>query len=107
MLRKKVSIYIPSTMHDKPAPENVVNYYVNDTLKKLSCMYGGATATTAFGSWYSEDLGKLITEKITICYAFCDDYDHEKLVAICDNLKTVFQQESISLELSDQGLMFV
>ena len=105
MLKKRVSIYVPSTIHDGPAPENVVNYYVNDTLKKLSCMYGGATATSATGSWYSEDLGKLITEKITICYAFCDDYDQEKLVAICDNLKTVFQ--SISLELSDQGLMFI
>lgn len=107
MLRKKVSIYIPSTMHDKPAAENIVNYYVNDTLKKLSVMFGGATATTALGSWYSQELNKLITEKITICYAFCDEYDQEKLVAICDNLKTVFQQETISLELSDQGLMFV
>ena len=107
MLKKKVSIYVPSTMHDGPAPENVVNYYINDTLKKLSAMYGGATATTVFGSWYSQELNKLITEKITICYSFCDEYDQEKLVAICNNLKTVFEQETISLELSDQGLMFV
>lgn len=107
MLKKKVSIYVSSTMHDKPAPENIINYYVNDTLKKLSVMFGGATATTARGSWFSQKLGKLITEDITICYAFCEDYDQDKLVSICENLKTVFQQESISLELSDQGLMFV
>ena len=107
MLKKKVSIYVPSTMHDTPAPENVVNYYVNDTLKKLSMMFGGATATRAIGSWYSEELEKLITENVTICYSFCDEYDQEKLIAICEELKTVFMQESISLELSDQGLMFV
>ena len=107
MLKKKVSIYVPSTMHDGPAPENVVNYYVNDTLKKLSVMFGGATATRAIGSWYSEELEKLITENVTICYSFCDEYDQEKLIAMCEELKTVFQQEAISLELSDQGLMFV
>jgi len=106
MLRKKVAIYVPSTMHDEPAPENVVNYYVNDTLKKLSVLFGGATATRAVGSWYSTELNKLITENITICYAFCDEYDHEKLVAICDNLKTVFEQEAISLE-TPAGLEFV
>ena len=93
-------------MHDTAAPENVINYYVNDTLKKLSIMFGGATATTATGSYYSQDLDKLITEKITIVYAFCDSYDIEKLRAICENLKTVFQQESISLE-TENGLMFV
>lgn len=107
MLNKKVSIYVPSTMHDKPAPENVINYYVNDTLKKLSVLFGGATATRAIGSWYSTELEKLITEDVTICYSFCNEYDQSKLVAICEELKTVFMQESISLELSDQGLMFI
>ena len=107
MLDKKVSIYVPSTMHAEKAPENIVNYYINDTLKQLSLMFGGATANTAIGSYYSSELDKLIQEKITICYAFCDSYDIEKLRAICENLKTVFMQESISLELSDSGLMFV
>lgn len=107
MLNKKISIYVPSTMHDRPAPENIVNYYVNDTLKKLSVLFGGATATRAIGSWYSTELDKLITEDITICYSYCENYNRDDLVAICENLKTVFQQESVSLELSDQGLIFV
>lgn len=106
MLNKKISIYVPSTMHDKPAPENVINYYVNDTLKKLSVMFGGATATNAIGSYYSNELNKLIQEKITICYAYCENYNRDDLVSICENLKTVFQQESISLE-TPAGLEFV
>ena len=106
MLTKKISIYVPSTMHDKPAPENIINYYVNDTLKKLSVMFGGATATTATGSYYSPELDKFITEDITICYAYCSDYDRAALVAICENLKVVFMQESISLE-TPAGLEFV
>ena len=106
MLKNKISIYVPSTILDKPAPENIVNYYVNDTLKKLSIMFGGATATTATGSYYSQDLDKLITEKITIVYAFCDSYNLDDLRAICENLKTVFCQECISLE-TPAGLMFI
>ena len=106
MLNKKISIYVPSTMHDKPAPENVINYYVNDTLKKLSVLFGGATATRAVGSWYSTELNKLITENVTICYAFCESYKMEDLTAICENLKNVFQQEAISLE-TPAGLEFV
>ena len=106
MLNKKVSIYVPSTMHDKPAPANVVNYYINDTLKKLSVMFGGATMQPARGSWYSKELDQLISEDIYICYSYCDSYDIEKLKSICENLKTVFMQESISLE-TPAGLMFV
>ena len=106
MLNKKISIYVPSTMHDKPAPENVVNYYVNDTLKKLSVLFGGATATRAVGSWYSTELDKLITENVTICYAFCESYNMEDLTAICENLKNVSQQEAISLE-TENGLYFI
>ena len=107
MLNKKVSIYVPSTMHDAAAPDHIVNYYVNDTLKKLSIMFGGATAQRVRGSWYSKELDKLISEDITICYAYCESYNLDALKSICENLKTVFMQESVSLELSDAGLMFV
>ena len=107
MLNKKVSIYVPSTMHDTAAPENIINYYINDTLKQLSLMFGGATMQPARGSWYSTELDRLISEDIYICYSYCDSYDIEKLRAICENLKTVFMQESVSLETSDAGLMFV
>jgi len=106
MLNKKVSIYVPSTYHDGPAPENIVNYYVNDTLKRLSVMFGGATAQVVNGAWYSVELDKVIQEKITICYSYCESYNREDLVAICENLKKVFNQESISLEINN-SLEFV
>jgi len=106
MLNKKVSIYVPSTYHDGPAPENIVNYYVNDTLKRLSVMFGGATAQVVRGTWYSKELDKLISEDITICYSYCDSYDVNDVRAICENLKTVFNQESVSLEINN-SLEFV
>ena len=106
MLTKKVSIYVPSTYHDGPAPEHIVNYYVNDTLKKLSQLYGGATAQVVNGAWYSEELDKVIREKITICYSYCENYNRDDLVTICENLKIVFQQESVSLEINN-SLEFV
>jgi len=106
MLNKKVSIYVPSTYHDGPAPDHIVNYYVSDTLKKLSQLYGGATAQVVNGAWYSVELDKVIQEKITICYSYCENYNRDDLVAICENLKTVFNQESVSLEINN-SLEFV
>lgn len=105
MLKKKVSIYVPSTYRDHAAPENVVSYYVNDTLKKLSVLFGGATMQPARGAFVSEN-GTLIMENVYICYSYCESYNRDDLVAICDNLKTVFNQESISLEINN-SLEFV
>jgi len=101
MLKNRIAIYVPSTYKDQSAPENVVKFYVSDTLKKLSIMFGGATATAAMGCWYSTELNKLIEEPVTICYSYCDNYDYNKLVDICRDLKTVFMQEAISLEINN------
>ena len=100
MLKNKVSIYVPSTYRDQAAPENVVNYYVNDTLKKLSSLFGGATMTVGRGAYVAQD-NTLIIETVYICFAYCEDYNRDNLVSICENLKTVFQQECISLEINN------
>lgn len=100
MLKNKISIYVPSTYHTEKAPENVINYYINDTLKKLSALYGGATMTPGKGAYISES-GALIMEDVFICYSYCESYDRVDAVAICENLKTVFNQESISLEINN------
>lgn len=101
MLKTKVSIYVPSTYRNTPAPENVTNYYIKNTLKKLSMLYGGATAQVVMGSYYSDELNELITEKITIVYSYCNEYNRDDLVDVCQELKTVFMQESISLEINN------
>lgn len=100
MLKNKISIYVPSTYRDQAAPENVINFYVADTLKKLSVMFGGATATKARGAYVSND-GALIMEDITIVYAYCEEYNRADLEAICRDLKTVFMQEAVSLEINN------
>ena len=99
MLKNKVSIYVPSTYHDAPAPDNVVNYYVQDTLRQLAALYGGSTATTGKGFFMSEEKGAIL-DNVTICYSFCKKYKKSDLVKICRNLKTVFLQESIGLEIN-------
>lgn len=101
MLRKKVSIYVPSTILDKPAPENVVKFYIEDTKKKLSAMFGGSTSINAVGSWLSDSCG-LINENVTICYSYCSRFNKKKIKAIAQNLKTVFKQEAISVEFNNK-----
>lgn len=103
MLTKKISIHVPTTYHDAPAPKNVIDYYVKKTMETLSKLYGGATMTTANGAYFSPELNRLIVEKNYVIYSYCDSYNLSDIVAICEELKTVFLQESIMYEIADNA----
>lgn len=110
MLDKFVSIYVPSTLHDSPAPAELVAAALNNTMTTLALAAGGVTVTQGQGAWYSEALGKLITESVYIVKAFCDEGNFSQVHAaarLCaDTLKVALEQEAISLETS-QGLDFI
>lgn len=99
----KVSIYVPSTIEvNKPVDntEKVIN-----TIKQLSKMFGGATASNAFGGWLSAS-GNVVTEKVTIVYSFCSSLqlreNIEEIYSICQELKVSMKQEAITLEINGQ-----
>ncbi len=107
MLSHKFSIYVPSTMDTNKETDNTKK--VNETLSFLSSLFGGATKTDAFGAWVSATAG-LVTEKVSLCYAYCsliDKYKHiKKVKEFARNLKNEMNQEAVSLEI-DGKLLFV
>lgn len=107
MLSHKFSIYVPSTMDTNKETDN--QKQVKETLSFLSSLFGGATNTDGFGAWISEAAG-LVTEKVSICYAYCsliDKYKHiKKVKEFARNLKNEMGQEAVALEI-DGKLLFV
>ena len=106
-MRHNYKIYVPSTIDVDNSIDNSAK--VNETLSFLSSLFGGATATDASGAWMSETSG-LVTEKVTICYAFAsfrNFWKYRKAVKeYAAKLRDDMRQEAISLEI-DGRLQFV
>jgi len=99
----KVAIYVPSTNEvDKPTDNTE---HVKDVIKRLSLMFGGATASNAVGGWVTS-YGETVIERINIVYSFCTTTqlnDHiEDVIAICEQLKRDMKQEAVTLEVNGQ-----
>jgi hypothetical protein len=105
-LAHSVSIYVPSTVNvNTPVDSAKV---VNETLSKLSAIFGGCTASNAQGAWISDSEG-LVTEKVTICKSFTgtlDDTQLDKVYDIALAIKRDMAQEAVSVEV-DNSLYFV
>ena len=101
-LNNKVSIYIPSTIDVDVTIDN--SKYVNDITKKFCLMFGGATAQEVVGSWYSDDLKKVVTENVTIVYSNCSDDQLKDNINEVENIAKKLckdmTQECISLEVN-------
>lgn len=99
----KVSVYVPSTTDVNKECDN--KEYVMAVIKKLSTMFGGATASEAVGGWVCAN-GETVLEKVTIVYSFCSSLQlHEtfdEVYAICEWLKDTMKQEAVTLEINGQ-----
>lgn len=101
MLIKKFSIYVPSTVDvDKPV-DNAE--YVEKTCRFLADSFGGCTSYKASGKWISAD-GNLVSEDVTICYAYCKMADYFKSISavkkFARELCAEMSQEAISVEFN-------
>lgn len=101
-LTERVAIYVPSTINIDKSIDNA--HYVNMVTTKLCKLFGGATSYNAMGSWYSDELKKVITENITIIYSNCTKKQLENNIFqvwdIANDLKNTMAQECISLEIN-------
>ena len=106
-LKNKLSIYVPSTCNVNQVIDNTKQ--VEKTSCFLSKLFGGCTSINASGKWISDDKG-LISENITICFAYCSTKDFLKYEnEIIDFLKTLcfeMSQECISVSFNNE-LFFI
>ena len=106
-LDSKVAIYVPSTINVDEQTDNTTQ--VMNIIRKLSTLFGGATASDAVGGWVAEN-GQTVIEKVKIVYSFCTSEmlkQHiDNILQICEDLKLEMSQEEITLEIKCQ-LTFV
>lgn len=98
-LSEKIAVYVPSDVNGREVDNSV---YVHEVMKKLSQMFGGATAYKACGAWISEEKG-LIVESVTIVYSYTNNItndDIDNVIKVCEHIKKEMKQEAISLEVS-------
>ena len=102
-LDSKVAIYVPSTLNVNEETDNTAQ--VMNIIRKLSTLFGGATASDAVGGWVAEN-GQTVIEKVKIVYSFCTSDQLKEhistIIAICEELKTEMSQEAITLEINGQ-----
>ena len=98
-------IIIPSTMDIDQVidPEEYIEKYT----KKLELVATGISRIQARGSWYSEELGRVVVEDNTIL-TFTSDYDHESILKfmllVGEKLKKDMKQEAVSI-IVNEGLI--
>ena len=102
-LDSKVAIYVPSTINVSEETDN--RKQVLNVIRRLSEMFGGATASDAVGGWVSQS-GEVIVEKIKIIYSYCTSKQLKEkidnILAICEDLKNEMKQEAVTLEINGQ-----
>lgn len=102
-LDSKVAIYVPSTINVNEETDN--RKQVLNVIRRLSEMFGGATASDAVGGWVSQS-GEVIVEKVKVVYSFCttgqlkDRIDD--ILSICEDIKNEMKQEAVTLEINGQ-----
>lgn len=102
-LDSKVAIYVPSTINVNEETDNTAQ--VIRIIRRLSELFGGATASDAVGGWVAED-GQTVIEKVKIVYSFCTSDQLKEnistIIEICEELKNEMSQEAITLEINGQ-----
>ena len=102
-----VKIYVPSTTEaDNEASTEKIAAAIEKVSKQFSLWFGGATTNEAVGAWYSEELQKVITEKVTIVTSFATAESVEEnigeVVGLALWIKEEFSQEAVSLEYDNK-----
>lgn len=106
-LSNKVTVYIPATVNIN---ENIDNTkYVDAAATLLSNLFGGATATEAFGFWVSPTAG-LVKEKTTMVFAYAGENELrngiDKVVDFALDLKKELNQDAVAVEINGEMNFF-
>ena len=101
--KNNISVIIPSTLDADVEIDNTE--YVTRYLKILNKEYSGKiTVCNSVGSWYSDDLNKVIIEKNTIITVSIDNLDAEKINSILNLgilIRDEMKQEAVSVLIND------
>ena len=102
-LSSKVTVIVPSTININEEIDNTP--YVDQVASIMSQCFGGATASNTLGYWNSPSMG-LVKEKSTTVFSYCTEKDLQenidKIIDLCETLKTDMSQDAIALEINGE-----
>jgi len=98
-----ISLFVPSTINIDKHVNNT--YYVNYCYNKIKSLYGNNNIKyyDTKGSWFSEDLQKVITEDITIITLelnIITEADIYNFIQLANWIKKEMQQEGVSIAIN-------
>lgn len=104
MLNKKVEVTVPTTIRDIPAPADLINLQIENTLSAPAAAAGGATAVEGEGAWLDAQ-GKLVRERVYNVYAYCTDADlgllTETAMRVAMGIKEAMDQECVAVVIDN------
>ncbi len=107
-LESRIAFYLPSNIKGTVMPAGQRQQIIDSTMAFLVVNLGGGTQIEALGSF--ENGGKVVSEEVTICYAFLSKEDvkkHEKEInQIANALAIEFKQDSIAIEVNRNFYLF-
>lgn len=105
-LNHRIAVYVPSTFDGNKPARMMQRRATKKAARRLSQLFGGATATQALGYWVSSEKG-LIAERQNIVYSACTEEDKQtKLQAVLTFAQALckwMKQEAVTVEID--GIM--
>ena len=109
MLAARYAVYVPGTRNtNQTLTENERKEWTLGVIRRMSYVFGGATAQEGLGGWVTQD-GELVLENVNIVYSYTENKTAENEIAvrsIAAWLAAELKQEAVTIETPD-GLDFV
>jgi len=109
MLTARYAVYVPGTTNtNQPLPTKERKEWTLATIRRMSYVFGGATAQEGLGGWIAEN-GELVIENVNIVFSYATNKSPEYETAVRDIAAWLAQslcQEAVTVETPD-GLDFV
>lgn len=107
----QIALYVPSTKNVDQVADT--SKYVSLVAKFFAVWFGGSTVQETEGYYWSDDLGKLIKEKVYRVYSFTgpiDEKTRQRVIGLAQLIKTRLSQEMVGVELLEyqsEGFLLV
>jgi hypothetical protein len=99
----RISLFIPSTMDVDSVTDN--KEIISHCMRQLQGIYGNSPLKyyDTKGSWYSQDMGKVVVEDVTIMTMEVNsitEYDISNFVRLANYVKSAMRQEGVSITVN-------
>ncbi len=103
----KISLHIPSTMHNHPALP-LRDHWLKTASELFAKLFGGFNISTTTGGYWSDELNLTITEEIKIvtAYAATED-DFGQVFELAGEMLESMRQEAVFIELNNSEAVLI